>query len=121
MSHHFVRCDEFLTKARELTAIIERRGKPGMIVSDNGTELTSHAIFAWARDHQIDWHYITPGKPMQNGYVERCNGSIRSELLNAYVFKSLSEVRQKADEWMTDYNYHRPHKALNYQPPADLL
>ena len=57
--------------ARELTAIIGRRGKPGMIVSDNGTELTSNAIFAWAKDHKIDWHYIAPGKPMQNGSVEK--------------------------------------------------
>ena len=56
--------------ARELTALIERRGRPSVIVSDNGTELTSRAIFAWAKDQQIEWHYITPGKPMQNGYVE---------------------------------------------------
>ena len=55
--------------ARELTALIARRGRPGMIVSDNGTELTSHAIFAWAKDQRIEWHYIMPGKPMQNGYV----------------------------------------------------
>ena len=49
---------------------------------------------------------------MQNGYVERCNGNIRRELLNAYVFTSLNEVRQKAEEWRTDHNNHRPHKAL---------
>ncbi len=68
--------------ARELTALIERRGKPGMIVSDNGTELTSNAIFAWCKDHKADWHYITPGKPMQNGYAESFNGKMRDELLN---------------------------------------
>jgi transposase InsO family protein len=56
--------------ARELTMLIARRGKPGMIVSDNGTELTSNAILAWSQAHHIDWHYIAPGKPMQNGYVE---------------------------------------------------
>ncbi len=56
--------------ARELTTLIERRGKPGMIVSDNGTELTSNAILAWSKDHKVEWHYIAPGKPMQNGYVE---------------------------------------------------
>ena len=54
-----------------------------MIVSDNGTELTSNAIFAWAKDHKIDWHYIAPGKPMQNGSVESFNGKMRDELLNA--------------------------------------
>ena len=56
--------------ARELTALIERRGKPGMIVSDNGTELTSNAILRWCSEQRIEWHYIAPGKPMQNGFVE---------------------------------------------------
>ena len=56
--------------ARELAALIERRGKPGMIVSDNGTELTSNAILTFAATHRIEWHYIAPGKPMQNGFVE---------------------------------------------------
>ena len=104
--------------ARELTAIIERRGKPGMIVSDNGTELTSHAIFAWARDHKIDWHYITPGKPMQNGYVESFNGKMRDELLNETLFFSLDHARKAIAEWVEDYNTSRPHSALAYQTPA---
>jgi transposase InsO family protein len=55
--------------ARELTSPIERRGKLGMIVSDNGTELTSNAILAWSKDHKVEWHYIAPGRPMQNGYA----------------------------------------------------
>jgi len=104
--------------ARELTAIIDHRGKPGMIVSDNGTELTSHAIFAWARDHQIDWHYIAPGKPMQNGYVESFNGKMRDELLNETLFFSLEQARSVIAEWVADYNINRPHSALNYQTPA---
>ena len=79
--------------ARELTALIERRGRPGMIVSDNGTELTSHAIFAWAKDQRIEWHYIMPGKPMQNGYVESFNGKMRDELLNETLFFSLDQAR----------------------------
>ena len=104
--------------ARELTAIIERRGKPGMIVSDNGTELTSHAIFAWARDHGIDWHYIAPGKPMQNGYVESFNGKMRDELLNETLFFNLDQARKAIAAWVEDYNTSRPHSALNYQTPA---
>jgi putative transposase len=104
--------------ARELTAIIECRGKPGMIVSDNGTELTSHAIFAWCRDHKIDWHYITPGKPMQNGYVESFNGKMRDELLNETLFFSLDHARIVIAEWVEDYNTRRPHSALAYQTPA---
>ena len=104
--------------ARELTAIIERRGKPGVIVSDNGTELTSHAIFAWTREHKIDWHYIMPGKPMQNGYVESFNGKMRDELLNETLFFSLDHARKTIAEWVEDYNTKRPHSALGYQTPA---
>jgi transposase InsO family protein len=65
--------------ARELTALIERLGKPGMIVSDNGTELTSNAILKWCAEHKVEWHYIAPGKPMQNGFVESFNGRMRDE------------------------------------------
>ena len=104
--------------ARELTAIIERRGKPGMIVSDNGTELTSNAIFAWSRDHEIDWHYIAPGKPMQNGYVESFNGKMRDELLNETLFFCLDHARKAVTAWMEDYNTMRPHSSLDYQTPA---
>ena len=68
--------------ARELTALIKRRGKPGMIVSDNGTEFTSNAMFAWAQDNRVVWHFIAPGKPMQNGFCESFNGRMRDELLN---------------------------------------
>jgi putative transposase len=104
--------------ARELTTIIERRGRPGMIVSDNGTELTSHAIFAWCRDHKIEWHYIMPGKPMQNGYVESFNGKMRDELLNETLFFSLDHARKAIAEWVEDYSTTRPHSALAYQTPA---
>ena len=106
---------------RILEQLKESRGLPKMIRVDNGPEFISFKLDNWCKENKVTLTFIQPGKPMQNGYVERCNGSIRSELLNAYVFKSLSEVRQKADEWMIDYNFHRPHKALNYQTPADLL
>ena len=69
--------------ARELTALIERRGKPGMIVSDNGTELTSNAILKWCAEHKVEWHYIAPSKPMQNGFVESFNGRMRDEFLRS--------------------------------------
>ena len=92
-----------------------------MIRVDNGPEFISHALDEWCRRHQITLAYIQPGKPMQNGYIERCNGSVRKELLNANVFYSLKEVREKVEEWMMDYNYHRPHESLNYQAPVDLL
>jgi len=104
--------------ARELTAIIERRGKPGMIVSDHGTELTSNAILSWCADHQIKWHYIAPGKPMQNGFVESFNGRMRDELLNETLFHGLSHAHSAIARWVADYNTERPHSALGYQTPA---
>ncbi len=104
--------------ARELTTLIERRGKPGMIVSDNGTELTSNAILAWSKDHKVEWHYIAPGKPMQNGYVESFNGRMRDELLNESLFFGLDHARSAIAEWADDYNHFRPHSSLGYQTPA---
>lgn len=104
--------------ARELTVLIARRGKPGMIVSDNGTELTSNAILSWAQQHGIDWHYIAPGKPMQNGYVESFNGRMRDELLNESLFTSLAQARTVITAWVADYNTARPHSSLGYQTPA---
>ena len=68
--------------ARELDLIVETRGCPRMIVSDNGTEFTSNAILAWQQRHHVEWHYIAPGKPMQNGFVESFNGGLRDECLN---------------------------------------
>ncbi|MBO9136443.1 IS3 family transposase [Rhizobium sp. B230/85] len=101
--------------ARELTTLIERRGKPGMIVSDNGTELTSNAILAWSKDHKVEWHYIAPGRQMQNGYVESFNGRMRDESL----FFGLDHARSAIAEWAEDYNHFRPHSSLGYQTPAD--
>ena len=104
--------------ARELTMLIEARGKPQMIVSDNGTEFTSNAILGWATDHQVEWHYIVPGKPMQNGFVESFNGRMRDELLNESLFLDLDHSRQLIGDWVADYNTARPHSALGYQTPV---
>lgn len=106
---------------RVLEYLKEFRGLPKMIRVDNGPEFISNALDQWCRSHQINLTYIQPGKPMQNGYVERCNGSVRKELLNANVFYSLKEVREKIEEWMRDYNYERPHESLGYRAPIDLL
>jgi transposase InsO family protein len=104
--------------ARELTALIERRGRPGMIVSDNGTEFTSNAVLAWAQDNRIVWHFIAPGKPMQNGFCESFNGRMRDELLNESLFLGLDHARTKIAAWVVDYNERRPHSALGYLTPA---
>jgi putative transposase len=110
-----------LRVTRVLEYLKEFRGLPKMIRVDNGPEFISHVLDEWCRKNEITLTYIQPGKPMQNGYVERCNGSIRKELLNANVFYSLKEVREKIEEWMVDYNYHRPHESLNYRTPIELL
>jgi putative transposase len=81
-----------------------QRGRPLTVVSDNGTEFTSMAILRWSQDRQIDWHYIAPGKPMQNGFIESFNGSFRDECLNETLFSSLSEARQRITAWKEDYN-----------------
>lgn len=103
---------------RELTRLIAHRGKPGMIVSDNGTELTSNAVLAWCGELDVEWHYIAPGKPMQNGHVESFNGRMRDELLNETLFLSLDHARTVIAAWVKDYNQERPHSALGYETPA---
>lgn len=106
---------------RVLEYLKEFRGLPKMIRVDNGPEFISHVLDEWCRKQGIALTYIQPGKPMQNGYVERCNGSVRKELLNANVFYSMKEVREKIEEWMLDYNNDRPHESLNYRAPIDLI
>ena len=104
--------------ARELTGLIERRGKPDMIVSDHGTEFTSNAMLAWAQENRVTWHFIAPGKPMQNGFCESFNGRMRDELLNESLFFGLDHARIRIAAWADDYNLRRPHSALGYIPPA---
>lgn len=102
---------------RVLERLIQQRGKPANIRTDNGPEFISHLLQQWCEDHCITLQYIQPGRPMQNAYIERKNGSIRRELLNAYLFYSLAEVRTMTEEWRIDYNTERPHKSLGYLSP----
>ncbi|TRW89786.1 transposase family protein, partial [Paracoccus sp. M683] len=85
--------------ARELSALVRVYGKPGCIVSDNGTEFTSRAILKWADENEVPWHYIDPGKPQQNAFIESFNGSLRDELLNEELFDSLDDARRKLALW----------------------
>ncbi|MCD1628261.1 IS3 family transposase [Seohaeicola saemankumensis] len=105
--------------ARELDALVRLYGKPASIVSDNGTEFTSRAILKWANDNDVDWHYIDPGKPQQNAFIESFNGSLRDELLNEELFDSLDDARRKLAIWRYDYNNVRPHSSLGNETPAD--
>ena len=103
---------------RVLNRLIVQRGKPSNIRTDNGPEFLSLLLQAWCKEHCITLQYIQPGRPMQNGFIERKNGSLRRELLNAYIFYSLSEVREMCEIWRLDYNTERPHKSLGYLSPA---
>lgn len=113
--------------ARELDALIALRGRPLMVVSDNGTELTSRAILQWQEDSQVEWHYIAPGKPMQNrasrnccAIVESLNGRFRDECLNEHMFRNLPTARRLIEEWRMDYNAHRPHMSLGGLTPYEF-
>ena len=106
--------------ARELDTLIAKRGKPKMIVSDNGTEMTSMAILKWCQHTQIEWHYIAPGKPMQNGFIESFNGSFRDECLNETLFSSLGQARATITAWREDYNVNRPHSSLGNITPSEF-
>ena len=97
--------------ARELDRLIATGGKPRMIVSDNGTELTSNAILRWADDSRVAWHYIAPGKPIQNAFVESFNGRLRDELLNETLLARPTPVP-------LSYNLERPHSRLGWLAPA---
>jgi len=106
---------------RVLEYLKEFRGLPQMIRVDNGPEFISHKLNVWCREQRINLTFIQPGKPMQNGFIERCNGNIRKELLDAYIFTTLNEVRQKTEEWRMDYNTSRPHKSLGYVAPQEFV
>lgn len=106
--------------ARELDRLIVEHGKPKMIVSDNGSEFTSNAILGWADRARVEWHYIAPGKPMQNGFIESFNGRLRDELLNETLFSSLTHARAALALWRADYNTARPHSQLGWSTPAEF-
>lgn len=104
---------------RELERLVEERAKPDTIVSDNGTELTSGAVLRWATG-RIGWHYIEPGTPVQNAFIESFNSKLRDECLNEYVFTTLAEARAIIEGWRQDYNHLRPHSSLGALTPVEF-
>jgi putative transposase len=107
-----------LRVVRELDAIVAVRGRPAMCVSDNGTELTSGAILRWSQEMQVEWHYIAPGKPQQNAFVESFLRRLRDECLNETLFTSLAHARQVLSLWKDNYNTVRPHSGLDNLSPT---
>jgi len=104
---------------RVLQRLLEDRGKPESIRVDNGPEFISDKLMLWCEEQQIQLQFIQPGKPVQNAFIERNNGSLRKELLDAYLFYDLDEIRLMAEEWRQDYNCSRPHQSLGFVPPAE--
>jgi putative transposase len=107
-----------LRVVRELDALIAARGRPAMCVSDNGTELTGMAILGWSQETRVEWHYIAPGKPQQNAFIESFNARLRDELLNETIFSTLAYAREALAIWKDDYNNVRPHSALGNMTPV---
>lgn len=103
---------------RVLEQLKEQRGLPRQIRVDNGPELMSARFTDWCEANGIKVVYIQPGKPQQNGFIERFNGSFRREFLDAYLFESISQVREMPWFWRMDYNEERPHESLGSLPPA---
>jgi putative transposase len=105
---------------RELENVMADRGRPNTIVSDNGTEFTSMAILKWVQETGLDWHYIAPGKPTQNAFIESFNGKLRDECLNENLFSSLADAKGVLKDWKEDYNHHRPHSSLGNLTPQEF-
>lgn len=104
---------------RLLDNLLERYGKPERLRSDNGPEFISQTLQDWCADKQVVLHRIEPGKPTQNAYVERFNGTFRREVLNANEFRDLAQVRRTVDAWLLEYNTERPHQALKFMTPVE--
>ena len=104
---------------KSLQELSDHRGLPKFIRVDNGPEFISDKLDSWCKLNKIQLIFIQPGEPTQNAYIERFNGTLRRDVLNAYVFKSIKEVREVTEEWMFDYNNNRPHSSLNNKTPAE--
>ena len=106
---------------RVLNMLAAWRGIPKQIRMDNGPELISKALEEWAKIHKVELAFIEPGKPAQNAYIERFNRTYREDVLDAYLFSTLQEVRDITDEWIEEYNIIRPHESLEGLPPYQYL
>ena len=106
---------------RELERIAAVRGYPLKLRTDNGPEFIALALADWAEQHGVTLEFIKPGKPMQNGFIERFNRSYREAVLDMFVFQSLDEVREQTEKWLKEYNEERPHESLGNMTPREYL
>jgi len=106
---------------RTISRLIDWYGRPDSIRLDNGPEMTSHEFTEWAAAKGIALRFIEPGEPNQNAYIERFNRTYRTEVLDTYLFHSIQQVQHITEEWLLDYNEHRPHDALGGLPPRKFM
>lgn len=121
--NHAIEVDHSLPGARivrVLNQIAAVHGYPAAIVCDNGPEFTGRALDQWAYQHGVRLHFIAPGKPTQNAFVESFNGRFREECLNQHWFRNLADARRIIEEWRIDYNTARPHGSLNGRTPQEF-
>ncbi|WP_460213346.1 IS3 family transposase, partial [Escherichia coli] len=104
---------------RVLDRIAANRGYPVMLRMDNGPEFISLALAEWAEKHTVQLEFIQPGKPTQNAFIERFNRTYRTEILDFYLFRTLNEVREITEQWLSEYNCERPHESLNNLTPEE--
>jgi transposase InsO family protein len=121
IGHWSVYFSACLTRNAGLQRLIEDHGKPSVIRVDNGPEFISDQLQEYCQAQQIKLLFIQPGKPVQNAFIERNNGSLRIELFDAYLFFSLDQIRTMAKEWRKDYNCSRPHQSLGFVPPLEYI
>ncbi len=105
---------------RVLDRIVTTRGYPLKLRMDNWPEFISLTLAQWAEEHDVQLEFIQPGKPTQNAFIERFNRTYRTEILDFYLFRTLNEVREITDRWLTEYNHFRPHSSLNNLTPAEF-
>lgn len=109
-----------LRVVRVLEKLRQHRPLPVRIVIDNGTEFTAKALDQWAYENKVTLHFITPGRPMENGYIESFHGKFREECLNEHWFLTLDDARETIEDWRIDYNRLRPHSSLGYLTPEEF-
>jgi putative transposase len=104
-----------------LNELVALHGRPSAVRTDNGPEFTAQPFVDWCAEHGVAAHYIQPGKPDQNAYIERFNRSYRTEVLNAHLFESIAELKALTNAWLQIYNSERPHDSLGRVPPLTFL
>lgn len=106
---------------RVMEQLTELYGKPQALRLDNGSELTSIAFTEWCQEQRIELRFIQPGKPDQNAFIEPFNKTYRDEVLDAYVFETIDQVRTITEDWLREYNEERPHDSLGRVPPLMFM